>query len=67
MTPVPETVRCPACRLPARWTGNPHRPFCSARCRLVDLGDWVAERYRILGEEPPGDAESAEGAREGDE
>jgi endogenous inhibitor of DNA gyrase (YacG/DUF329 family) len=25
----------------------PHRPFCSARCKLVDLGNWLDERYRI--------------------
>jgi endogenous inhibitor of DNA gyrase (YacG/DUF329 family) len=32
-----------------RWTGNPHRPFCSAACRLVDLGGWLDERHRIAG------------------
>jgi endogenous inhibitor of DNA gyrase (YacG/DUF329 family) len=26
---------------------NPDRPFCSARCRLIDLGNWVAEKYWI--------------------
>ncbi len=25
----------------------PHRPFCSSRCKLVDLGNWLDERYRI--------------------
>ncbi len=39
--------RCPHCRKPAAWENNPHRPFCSRRCRLIDLGDWAAERYRI--------------------
>lgn len=33
-----------------QWAGNPHRPFCSRRCRLADLGAWAAERYRVAGE-----------------
>jgi endogenous inhibitor of DNA gyrase (YacG/DUF329 family) len=33
------------------WKNNPHRPFCSDRCRLIDLGAWGQERYRIPGEE----------------
>jgi endogenous inhibitor of DNA gyrase (YacG/DUF329 family) len=32
-----------------RWEGNPHRPFCSERCRSSDLGAWVTEQYRIPG------------------
>jgi endogenous inhibitor of DNA gyrase (YacG/DUF329 family) len=41
---------CPSCHRPTRWTGNPHRPFCSQRCRIADLGAWAAERYRVPGE-----------------
>lgn len=33
-----------------RWSDSPHRPFCSERCRVLDLGAWAAERYRIPGE-----------------
>jgi uncharacterized protein len=40
-------VTCPTCRTPAPWDGNPHRPFCSLSCRLIDLGVWLDERYRI--------------------
>jgi endogenous inhibitor of DNA gyrase (YacG/DUF329 family) len=29
------------------WEGNPHRPFCGMSCRLIDLGGWLDERYRI--------------------
>jgi hypothetical protein len=29
------------------WQGNPDRPFCSPRCRLIDLGRWADETYRI--------------------
>jgi hypothetical protein len=40
-------MRCPACQGPAAWTDNPHRPFCSLACRLIDLGVWLDEGYRI--------------------
>jgi endogenous inhibitor of DNA gyrase (YacG/DUF329 family) len=29
---------------------SPARPFCSPRCRLIDLGNWLSGRYRIAGE-----------------
>ena len=32
------------------WRDNPQRPFCSLSCRLIDLGVWLDERYRISGE-----------------
>lgn len=34
--------------------GNPAFPFCSPRCKLVDLGRWLGEDYRVPGG-PPGD------------
>jgi endogenous inhibitor of DNA gyrase (YacG/DUF329 family) len=41
-------VNCPHCGKPVPWSaGNPHRPFCSERCRLIDLGQWATESYRI--------------------
>ena len=43
-------VTCPTCRLPTPWEGNAHRPFCSLTCRLIDLGVWLDERYRIATE-----------------
>jgi uncharacterized protein len=43
-------VTCPTCRARTSWRGNPYRPFCSLTCRLVDLGVWLDERYRIPGE-----------------
>jgi endogenous inhibitor of DNA gyrase (YacG/DUF329 family) len=42
-------VRCPICRAEVAWEDNPHRPFCSERCRLIDLGAWAEGRYRIPG------------------
>ena len=44
-------VRCPRCGVGRDWIGNPHRPFCSLTCRLIDLGGWLDERYRIAGPE----------------
>jgi endogenous inhibitor of DNA gyrase (YacG/DUF329 family) len=43
-------VRFAACGAPAAWEGNRNRPFCSFTCRLVDLGVWLDERYRIPAE-----------------
>ena len=42
-------VKCPTCRKETSWDNNPHRPFCSQRCQLIDLGAWTEERYRIPG------------------
>ena len=46
-------VTCPTCRQRTPWHGNPHRPFCSLACRLIDLGVWLDERYRIPAEPGP--------------
>ena len=40
------TVKCPICGKPAT-LGDPDFPFCGERCRLIDLGNWSAEKYRI--------------------
>ena len=41
-------VPCPTCGKPVIWGAqSPWRPFCSERCRLIDLGDWLDERNRI--------------------
>jgi uncharacterized protein len=40
-------VRCPTCRAIVAWGDTPHRPFCSLTCRLIDLGVWLDEGYRI--------------------
>ena len=47
---------CPTCRCPTHWQGNANRPFCSLTCRLIDLGVWLDERYRL-----PRDVEDSEG------
>jgi endogenous inhibitor of DNA gyrase (YacG/DUF329 family) len=43
-------VICPTCKKETRWEDNSFRPFCSERCRLIDLGKWASEDYRIPGE-----------------
>jgi len=48
--------RCPSCSGRVPWEGNPHRPFCSERCQLADLGGWVMEQYRIPGRSLGADA-----------
>lgn len=44
-------ITCPTCKRPSEWSPeNQWRPFCSKRCKLIDLGEWAAERYAIPGE-----------------
>ncbi len=52
-------VTCPTCQRKVAWApDSPFRPFCSERCRLVDLGAWVSEQRGIAGDESlPGDGE----------
>ncbi|HEY7726603.1 MAG TPA: DNA gyrase inhibitor YacG [Anaeromyxobacteraceae bacterium] len=56
--------RCPVCRRPAApRASNGAFPFCSDRCRLVDLGRWLGEEYRV----PAGPAGDGGPAGEGGE
>ena len=43
-------MKCPTCGKAAEWKDNPFRPFCSERCKLIDLGHWVDEDYRVPGQ-----------------
>lgn len=53
-SPAVTTLPCPRCGQPARWaTDNPARPFCSERCKLIDLGAWATESHRIPGDPLP--------------
>ena len=50
------SVPCPNCRKPASFgPANPWRPFCSERCRSVDLGAWASERFRVPAQAPTED------------
>ena len=47
-------VKCPQCKADVRWTPESKwRPFCSERCKLIDLGAWASDRYRIETPESP--------------
>ncbi|NMP32056.1 DNA gyrase inhibitor YacG [Thalassotalea sp. M1531] len=41
-------VKCPTCEKDVQWQAeNTFRPFCSERCKLIDLGDWAEENHKI--------------------
>ena len=45
-------VKCPTCKKEVVYSEeNPFRPFCSEKCRLVDLGQWFEEDYSITGDD----------------
>ncbi len=44
----PRNVRCPACSGQSLYSSaNPYRPFCSARCKGMDLGAWASEEFKL--------------------
>ena len=51
-------VSCPVCRKTAPWEGNPWRPFCSERCKTIDLGAWASGEYKIPGDKMEKDEET---------
>ena len=54
-------VRCPTCGTSVVWGAvSPYRPFCSERCKNVDLGAWASERYAI-GDEADAEGEPRDG------
>lgn len=45
-------ISCPTCNKKDTWSPqNPFRPFCSDRCKLIDLGAWADEQHSIPGNE----------------
>jgi uncharacterized protein len=62
MTETPaRIVKCPTCGKSVKWTpGNEFRPFCSERCKLIDLGAWASEQHRIPGREEQDEVLSGE-------
>ncbi|TWI54345.1 hypothetical protein IQ22_02211 [Pseudomonas duriflava] len=52
MPKPPLSVNCPTCGAPVEWSEqSPNRPFCSDRCKLIDLGAWASEEHAIPGNE----------------
>ncbi|MBL8472094.1 MAG: DNA gyrase inhibitor YacG [Rhodocyclaceae bacterium] len=46
------SVTCPTCNKTVEWSSRARwRPFCSERCKLIDLGQWANERYRVAGDD----------------
>jgi len=55
-SPKPRLVACPQCGKSVEWTpASRWRPFCSERCKMIDLGAWASEAYRVPTVEPPDD------------
>ena len=52
-TDAPKTYPCPRCATHTAWQDNPNKPFCSARCKLIDLGAWANEDYKVAAEISP--------------
>ena len=59
------STKCPTCGKPAIFAAsNPSRPFCSERCRAIDLGAWASEAYAIPAkEEDSAGSDNETGAR----
>jgi len=51
---TPRAVACPGCGAPVEWApASRWRPFCSERCRTIDVGAWASEAYRVAVAEMP--------------
>ena len=62
---MPRIIECPTCKAPVSWVASsPERPFCSPRCRLIDLGAWAAEEHVIPGDDDEGDVFSEDVPRQ---
>jgi endogenous inhibitor of DNA gyrase (YacG/DUF329 family) len=58
---TPRIVTCPACGTRVKWTpGNESRPFCSERCKLIDLGAWADEQHSIPDDSVGNDVSSSD-------
>ncbi|AHN27591.1 DNA gyrase inhibitor YacG [Snodgrassella alvi] len=52
MTEKITTVICPICGKNVDWTPSSRfRPFCSERCKMIDLGAWASENYNLPADE----------------
>ena len=59
---APTVVNCPSCGKPVEWCiESGYRPFCSERCKQIDLGAWANEEYRVAaGESDPDGADASD-------
>ena len=62
MNKKPLVVVCPQCAAEVVWNSESRfRPFCSERCKMIDLGQWANEEYRIPDSEPVDQQEELSG------
>lgn len=59
-------VRCPICGQPFELAASPTPPFCSRRCKQVDLGRWLGEEYGLPYESAEDESQETEGGRSPD-
>jgi uncharacterized protein len=58
-------VKCPTCGRQTEWSEQAtFRPFCSERCRLIDLGAWLTEQHAIPGDPIAPQSDEAEDERQ---
>ncbi|WAU73211.1 DNA gyrase inhibitor YacG [Acinetobacter sp. TR11] len=50
---MPRTFPCPRCGEASTWEANEFRPFCSERCKLIDLGAWASDEYKLPTQDTP--------------
>lgn len=50
---APTLVRCPQCKKPTPYEGNPNRPFCCERCAIQDRAAWAEGKYAFPSEDSP--------------
>ena len=53
-------IICSICNKTTTWEENPWRPFCSNQCRMIDLGSWLSDEYRIAGKKEEEEDENSE-------
>ncbi len=60
-----KSIACPICKKEVPREGEAY-PFCSSRCRLIDLGNWLGGKYAIAGEPAEGDPKREDPAKTDD-
>jgi endogenous inhibitor of DNA gyrase (YacG/DUF329 family) len=58
-------LRCPICKKPVAFE-DPNMPFCSDRCRAIDLGNWATEKYAVATPASPDEPEAPDEAEHGE-
>jgi endogenous inhibitor of DNA gyrase (YacG/DUF329 family) len=65
MNAPPRVVKCPQCGTHVPWLPESKwRPFCSERCKTIDVGAWASERYRIQTTEAPESSDATPAKRD---